>query len=407
MKELLLELLKDYQLRESPINSLNLSKEEFFALQSLALHRVGKSYERWKPGRNGVLDALAQPIVDVLIAVDGPPSTERLSSRMYCIVTLLLREMYQRNKTLWAYTNEDWQEILCTGYEAFEQRYKINAGLRPTTLIVAYLLSGFTEFHLLGLYRPKHLAKRIFGDAAIDGASRQILGVLQSSGYSEQNTEKIIGCLCEALLVNCSVHVKDLTLDILKAIRNRATSYGHFTKYTYPLSIALTHLGVLERPLLVEERWGKVPVEEKSLEGIASEWASWCKRWRETATLQPESKKLVYYEMLLVGRWLAQVHPDITSPQQWTRELAADYVAMITTLTNGQWASGITNLPKTKVGQPATAATKSRYLSGMRTFFRDIQEWGWIPRRFDPMRVFATPTSLEKPIWVKAKDHCR
>jgi len=376
---------------------------EATTLQSFVNHRVGKSYERWKPGRNAVLDALAQPMVDALIAIDGSPTTDHLFIRMRCIVTLLLREMYQSNKTLWAYTNEDWQEILCTGYEAFEQRYKINAGLRPTVLIIAYLLSGFTEFHLLGLYRPKHLAKRIFGDTAIDAVSQQILGVLRSSGYAQQNTEKIIGCLCEALLVNRSVRVEDLTLDILKSIRNRAASYGHFTKHTYPLSIALTHLGVLERPLLIEERWGKVPIEEKALQGISLEWVSWCKRWRDTATLQPESKKLVYYEALTVGRWLAQTHPDITSPSQWTRELAADYVAMITNMTVGQWISGITSLPNSKIGQPATASTKSRYLSGMRTFFRDAQEWGWISRRFDPMRVFATPTSLVKLIGPKPR----
>lgn len=61
------------------------------------------------------------------------------------------------------------------------------------------------------------------------------------------------------------------------------------------------------------------------------------------------------------------------------------------------------SLPQAKLGQPATAATKSRYLSGMRTFFRDIQEWGWIPRRFDPMRVFATPASLVKLIGPKPR----
>jgi integrase len=72
-------------------------------------------------------------------------------------------------------------------------------------------------------------------------------------------------------------------------------------------------------------------------------------------------------------------------------------------MTIGQWISGITSLPASKIGQPATASTKSRYLSGMRTFFRDAQEWGWISRHFDPMRVFATPTSLVKLIGPKPR----
>ena len=29
--------------------------------------------------------------------------------------------------------------------------------------------------------------------------------------------------------------------------------------------------------------------------------------------------------------------------------------------------------------------TKSGLLAGARQFFRDCQEWGWIPRRFDPL----------------------
>jgi integrase len=38
--------------------------------------------------------------------------------------------------------------------------------------------------------------------------------------------------------------------------------------------------------------------------------------------------------------------------------------------------------------------TKSGLLAGARHFFRDCQEWGWIPRRFDPARALATPPSI-------------
>ena len=377
---------------------------EFTALQSFALHRIGKAYKRWKAGEDVVLDAIAQPIVDVLNAVDGPPDTEIRALGRRAAVTLLLREMYQRNKTLWSWANTEWQDILCPSHQAFEQRYKINAGARFTLLVVAYVLGEFSDFHLLGQhYSPQRLAKRIFGETPIDAAIQRIFHLLQSSGYSELNAEKTAGSLCEALLVNRSVRIEDLTLDILRIIRSRAATYGHFTRYTYTLSIALTHLGILERPLLIEERWGKVPIEEKVVQGIAPEWVSWCKRWRDTTTLQPGSKRLIYYETLTIGRWLAQTHPEITSPEQWTRELAAEYVAMITHITMGQWTSGITPLPNSKIGQPASAATKSNYLSCMRTFFRDAQEWGWISRRFDPMRVFATPPSLLKLIGPKPR----
>ena len=34
----------------------------------------------------------------------------------------------------------------------------------------------------------------------------------------------------------------------------------------------------------------------------------------------------------------------------------------------------------------------------MRVFFRDLQEWGWIPRRFDPRRDLATPRDVRRLI---------
>jgi hypothetical protein len=36
-------------------------------------------------------------------------------------------------------------------------------------------------------------------------------------------------------------------------------------------------------------------------------------------------------------------------------------------------------------------------------FFRDIQEWGWIPRRFDPRRSFMGPHSLRALTGTKPK----
>ncbi len=53
-----------------------------------------------------------------------------------------------------------------------------------------------------------------------------------------------------------------------------------------------------------------------------------------------------------------------------------------------------------KKGKPLLPITKSGFLSGVRRFFRDCQEWEWIPRKFSPERALATPrsvTALIKP----------
>jgi hypothetical protein len=39
------------------------------------------------------------------------------------------------------------------------------------------------------------------------------------------------------------------------------------------------------------------------------------------------------------GRWLSQAHPEVTSPAQWTRELAAEYVAAVLSLKIGAWST--------------------------------------------------------------------
>jgi hypothetical protein len=47
-----------------------------------------------------------------------------------------------------------------------------------------------------------------------------------------------------------------------------------------------------------------------------------------------------------------------------------------------------------RIGKPLEAATKATRLSAVRIFFRDCQEWEWIPRCFDRQRALATPGSI-------------
>ena len=46
------------------------------------------------------------------------------------------------------------------------------------------------------------------------------------------------------------------------------------------------------------------------------------------------------------------------------------------------------------MGQPLKSASKASALTAMRQFFRDCQEWGWIPVRFNPFQALATPRSV-------------
>jgi hypothetical protein len=61
----------------------------------------------------------------------------------------------------------------------------------------------------------------------------------------------------------------------------------------------------------------------------------------------------------------------------------------------GEYSYGIEITAPEKIGRPHSASTKVRYLNSLRTFFRDIQEWEWIKRQFDPRRSFAVPRDLD------------
>jgi len=67
------------------------------------------------------------------------------------------------------------------------------------------------------------------------------------------------------------------------------------------------------------------------------------------------------------------VHPEVCSPEHWTRSLAAEYVAALDRTTVGQWGNTFALDPAT-VGKPIAARTKECRLTAVRVFFRDLQE---------------------------------
>jgi hypothetical protein len=94
------------------------------------------------------------------------------------------------------------------------------------------------------------------------------------------------------------------------------------------------------------------------------------------------------------GRWLAKVHPECATPAEWTRQIAAEWVATVCRLTVGEWMQADSKYQRQRIGKPLAASTKSQHLVTLSAFFRDCQEWEWIPRRFDPRRCFGVPRSV-------------
>lgn len=133
------------------------------------------------------------------------------------------------------------------------------------------------------------------------------------------------------------------------------------------------------------------------LAGVASEWADWCWRWLQTSSQTLSTARNRYYLLLQVGRWLFVNDPEITSPKQWTRELAIAYVAAVDKMNVGDW--GVECRAKT-AGKPLSARSKAMRLTTLRLFFLDCQAWGWLPVRFDPNRCFALSRSQRNAVKV-------
>jgi integrase len=328
------------------------------------------------------------PIDEVLDVINTPRRPRST------VVSIFLREMHARSSSLWAWNRPEWVEIIGDDWQAFAQRYNPPKDLRQHLMAVGYLLGGITDLHSFGTFEQPSFARKVFGREVVDTAIQRVSDELLRWGYGKYRIiHHIPAAVCEALLSNRSPLLEDLTCEVLDSVRQ--SEIAPYLKDDYvAISRVLTSLGCLPKPLVPQGR-GMDPIpEHEALQSVPKEWLAWAKRWRDTSTLAPESKRHIYENLFKAGRWLAAHHPDAINPDQWTRELAAEYVAAVDHMMAGQWAHDTRRMDPTKIGKPLAPRSKNAYLGAMRVFFRDCQEWEWLPRRFDPGRCFATPRSI-------------
>lgn len=351
--------------------------------------RFEKHKTRHSRNLQNTLRRLLQPLEDVFVFTGAPPRAYQ------AVVVVFLQAMHTRQCSYWGWTQDDWVTIINGGDYIATPRgaYKIQ-GFRQHVLAAAYLLCGFQDFQLLRYQFSFYtFATKVFGLSVVEAALKQIEKTILQWGYGKQEaTKDLLGAVGAVLVINRSPFLEDLTPKVLEIARDNYL-HEHLRRYPRLISRVLVSMKVIDSPL--SERY-HLHAKEQVLTAdsdIASEWLSWCHRWRTTSTLELSTRKGHYTALKKIGRWLRQEHPDITSPQQWTRELAAECVAMIHRLVAGQWA-GSGRVPTAKRGQPLTPNTKEQHLIAIRTFFHDCIAWEWMPGRFEPGRSFATPKSI-------------
>jgi hypothetical protein len=209
-------------------------------------------------------------------------------------------------------------------------------------LIIAYVLGPPTDFFLplLGDISPLVLARRVFGKQSVHSNVERVLQVLSGWGYGYEDASKQ-RCLATTeapvMLVNRHQALEQITDARLIGLRQRMKPYQRGTLER--LSKVLAHWRIIEQALPPFSDTLRVLPEHTDTSGIAPEWVDWCLQWHRFSDLTCGVKRQYLHMLFRTGRWLAEFHPEVTSPRQWTSSLAAEYVAAVIHLNAGDFCT--------------------------------------------------------------------
>jgi integrase len=326
------------------------------------------------------VERLSRPLHDVFdyIEFKGP--------KRRSLVFYLLEEMGRRDRALWAWTDAEWIELVeCRRYDG------------NCILATAFLLRDFDM--LASFPKRRHifscLARRIFGFKRFAAADRKIKAGLRELGYCIRTLRLVPRTLAQLMLITRSPRIEDITETALLQLQGLNGTVA-LEQCVFALSRLLASEGIVDQPV---RRLGLQPkmirgAPEEIITNVPREWARLARYWHETSTLTPRSRLRMYYRLLSVGRWLHATRPHIESPEQWTRTVASEAMAMCVDLKSCEWSLSEIARRFTNSGKPVCANSKIDVIYTLRTFFRDLQHWEIIPRAFDPHVAFRVPRSL-------------
>jgi integrase len=323
--------------------------------------------------------------------LEPPKARLRLTKAQPCQYSLLrhlVNEMHARQRAYWGWRKEEWTCVYRRCKEA-----KTASNTLQHVMALAALLCGVDLPELRNadrrILRRYALAIKIFGQEPVDCSIAAIHEELKRLGYTGYFHAEVRNALCELFLVHQCPDHKALSPESLHDLRRQNCARA-LKQATFMISHAMASLGLIEKPLSELE-----PIHERyrlnESDSIAPEWLEWCRRWRNTSTLRPRTRQSQYYRLLVVGRWLKATRPEITRPDQWTRQVAAEYLAQLSTLRVGQYVDD----PRTaNSGKLLSASSRIAHIASVRCFFSDLVLWDMIPYRFDPRQAFKFPRSV-------------
>jgi integrase len=365
-----------------------LSKAESDALQDLGFDLLRLDRDRDHPGWQAIL-RLTAPLDEALAVLHWHPDTVFQRRFARYATAIVLHRCGQLDRDFWWWPTREWADLLRPQH--LRQRFPGQVGMqaRPYLLAYAYLLTEFTAFDLVRPFTRCALAQRVFGADTVDEAIEPVRAVLSGWGYRAPNLESMV---CTLLLLNHSPLVSDLSSSALVRLRSDPAVERHFHgRHLHGVHRALAALGHTGPPPAPKYGDGPVPIT-----GTAPGWARAVERWHAISTLEPGTRDTHRVVLAKIGRWLAAEHPDIADPTDWTRQTCTAWIAAVDRMRVGDHIQSDTwrDSRSDQLGKPLSPKTKRTYIRIARTFFRDLQDWDWTPRRFDPARALETPRSI-------------
>jgi integrase len=337
-----------------------------------------------------VIHRLMVPLEAVNAALDSPPTPHRRRA-MLDVIALLLTRCAETGRTFWGWTSQEWIHLLGRNQTEFHEHAPgwVNDEVRPYLAAHAYLLGSFNEFHRLGSFQRLTLSWRVFGRGLVTSEIARIRAVLASWGYQlGRNDDTLLPMVvCQLLLLNRSPHLEDLDTSLFERVRREKMLAGSQRYTLHATQRAVAELGFCDPPQPITGR------QSARATGGAKTWEKWVDRWHATSTLTPGVRGAMRSALLRVGRWIAAEQPDTADPTLWTRQTCATWIAAVDRMRVGDYVQRTAGLGD-RLGKPLEAATKAAQITAVRTFFRDCQEWEWLPRGFDPLRALAIPRSI-------------
>jgi hypothetical protein len=333
---------------------------------------------------------LLRPLDDASDALQVQLTHHRRRAMLDATAVVLLR-CAETGRSCWSWDEEEWAGLLGQDQQGFRKAAPgwADDAVRPYLAAHAFLLGGFTAFYRLGSFSRLTLARNVFGRERVDVEIARIRAVLAGWGYQlgRDDDPMLPMVACQMLLLNRSPHLEDLGTGLFEQARRGRLLPAARGNTLHAMQRAVAELGFCDPPQRLTGH------RSPRATGGPAAWAQWVERWHATSTLTPRARGHVRTTLLKAGRWIEAEHPQAADPADWTRQTCAAWVAAVDRMQVGDFAQRTAGLGD-RAGKPLEASTKAGHIAALRTFFGDLHEWEWLPRRFDPQRALGTPSSI-------------